>query len=178
VFTLEPNEFVVMALDSMFSGSTAQEVSGFNEAEYRMISEKANHLLGELAAEQFGEPIVVLREMLSGIGAYRHMLRRTLGLGDECSLIEEIFLNILLKYIGASPVSIGSVCLDDFMTIDPTRIQYFIDVIKSRLPLSENEMEREINALLSVLRPEDRSKILNNVALLNRKEGGWIKLSQ
>jgi hypothetical protein len=177
VLKVEPVELVVMVLNSMFSASTAQEVSGLNEVEYRRISVKATHILEQLAVEQFEEPIAALREMLSGIGVYNHMLRRALGNGEQSSLLEELFLSVLLKYIGASPVSIGSVCLGDFLTLDITRIHYFIDLIKSRLPLSENDMDKEMNALLSALRPEDRSKIINTVAGLNKEEGGWIKLS-
>jgi hypothetical protein len=174
---VEPIQFIVLVIDSIFSDSTALEISGLTEVEYQRISIKATHLLKELVAEQFGESNAVLREMLSGIGVYNHMLRRALGISEKCSLIEEVFLNILLQDIGASPVSIGSVCLTDFYTLDITRIQYFVDVIKSCLPLSENEMARELNVLLSALRPEDRAKILNSVAWLNRAEGCWISVS-
>jgi hypothetical protein len=174
---VEPIQFIVLVIDSIFSDSTALEISGLTEVEYQRISIKATRLLKELVAEQFGESNAVLREMLSGIGVYNQMLRRALGISEKCPLVEEVFLNILLQDIGASPVSIGSVCLKDFYTLDITRIQYFVDVIKSRLPLSENEMARELNVLLSALRPEDRTKILNSVAWLNRAEGSWISVS-
>jgi len=161
-------------LNSTFSANTAQEVAGFGEVDYRRMSLRAGNLLDQIAVEHFGEPLSVLREMLSGVGIYDHMLKRALGINEGRCLIEGMFLNVLLKYIGAAPVSLGSLYLQDFFTLDSTRIQCLIDVVKSRLPLSENGMERELNALLSALRPDDRSRIVNTFAWFNKEEGSWV----
>jgi len=177
ILKVDPLQFALIIVNSMYSAKTAQEVSGLNEVDYQRVSAGASCLVDRIAVEHFGEPLGVLREMLSGVGVYDHLLNRALGINEQSGLIEGVFMNVLLKYIGAAPLGIGSVCVRDFYTLDITRIQCLIDVITSRLPLPEAAMEREMNALLSALKLDDRLKILNAVAWLNKDEGTWIKLS-
>jgi len=129
---VEPPEFTALIVNSMFSQGTAQEILGLNDSQYSKITAKAIELYNGIVEEKFGKSLSVLREMLSGIGAYGQILRRSLGLSEETSIIEEIFVSILLRHIGASRLLVHAVSLSDFFTLDSTRVKYLVAIIESR----------------------------------------------
>jgi hypothetical protein len=171
---VKPNVFILWILNTLYSNETVIGLFSPSDDDMYGLTLEVDNLRDSLLNDLFSDQMIMIRDLLGGIGAYKTLLKCALGMDESSCLVEDLVFLGLLDTVDAGSLLMNNILLKDFYSLDCDRVAYVLQVICAHLPLSVGKMELELQMLLSPLRLSDSLRLLETVAYFDDDSQTWF----